>query len=136
MLILSPLITSRLHSGALLASTVSKKSGRKRVREISWDDILQVITTLRIPDEECVTPEMFARVSETQKNYFLDRFHLLPMKESIMTKLLEETGMDPLPSPSNMTWKDALKFLLKTYFGGEEILMTNLPAAPIDSFKN
>ena len=47
----------------------SKRSGRKRAREMYWSEILAG-TNMLIPDNEDVTPEQFAALKPAQQDLF------------------------------------------------------------------
>ena len=84
--------------------------GRKRAREITWEDILSNSDSHgRFPN---LTPEQFLQLHEEERDAILSWFNLSEQKQYIFLRLEEimSTGQC-LPSPSKMTWKDASSVL-------------------------
>lgn len=112
-------------------SSLSTRSSRKRSRELYWDDILKD-TGINFEDEfedEFVTPEMFTRLSSTQKHTFFLQRNVLHKKDIdiVMAKFEEAQCGKIMPSPSEMTWADAVKILDGQISTDETKLMENLP---------
>lgn len=107
-------------------SVQSKRSSRKRSREIYWSEILAG-TDADFGDDEYVSTQSFAEMNEAQKSHFFKQREVSDAtKKIIVDKLLRALGKEALPLPSNMTWKDAEKILDAIKYDETE-LMKDLP---------
>jgi hypothetical protein len=101
------------------------KSSRKRKRATSWSEILQDIDVKF--ENEYIDPCSFSEMNNVQVDTFLRQRGALDHKKAILEKLQEALTGPLLPSPSNMTWDNALRILDGPVSDSDTKIMECLP---------
>ena len=87
----------------------SKRSSRKRKRELYWSELLKD-TDINISDNQSfITPDSFVDLNKEQRDTFLNFIGLSEdQKTTLMVKVMEAKS---IPSPSSMKWADVKSIL-------------------------
>ena len=90
-------------------SHASSRAGRKRARELTWEDVLTEIENPPAIPAWATTPELFCALNAADQESFLDLFGLSSHKITLLRRLDDCVRGKPLPAPCDMTWKNVLE---------------------------
>ena len=96
---------------ASLTSHASSRAGRKRARELTWEEVLLEIENPPAIPAWATTPELFCALNAADQESFLDLFGLSSHKITLLRRLDDCVRGKPLPAPSDMTWKNVPRIL-------------------------
>ena len=90
-------------------SHASSRAGRKRARELTWEEVLVGIENPPALPAWAVSPELFCALNAADQDRFLDHFELSSHKRTLLRRLEDCLHGKPLPAPSDVTWKNVPK---------------------------
>ena len=91
-------------------SHASSRAGRKRARELTWEEVLvEIENPPALP--KWATPELFCALNAADQDSFLALFGLSSHKITLLKRLDDCVQGKPLPAPSDMTWKNVPRIL-------------------------